>query len=280
MRGNGPDAGRVVGVIPAQELVERGLASAGALGADGCIVLVDESSHVDVRFALNATTTNGVQRGRSVSVIALSGESVGSARRSGVVGAEGVAEMAAAALADAREAPPATDAFALVEPAESRPGRDFGLDPEETDSGALEGVLAALSGAFGRARARDAVLAGFAEQAVATLYLGSSTGLRLSHAQPTAAVDPGRAHGRRERLGLGRRAHDRALARADGAGDLAPARLGHHQDPAGGRPLRGDHAALRRERHDGHAGLRRARGPGRRRRPHRLLQRGWRDPSR
>jgi predicted Zn-dependent protease len=175
-------------VIPAQELVERGLASAGALGADGCIVLVDENSHVDVRFALNATTTNGVQRGRSVSVIALSGESVGSARRSGVVGAEGVAEMAAAALADAREAAPATDAFALVEPAESRPGRDFGLDPEETDSGALEGVLAALSGAFGRARARDAVLAGFAEQAVATLYLGSSTGLRLSHAQPTAAV--------------------------------------------------------------------------------------------
>jgi predicted Zn-dependent protease len=32
------------------------------------------------------------------------------------------------------------------------------------------------------------VLAGFAEQDVATLYLGSSTGLRLSHAQPTAAV--------------------------------------------------------------------------------------------
>ena len=47
---------------------------------------------------------------------------------------------------------------------------------------------AALSGAFGRARARDAVLAGFAEQDLVTLYLGSSTGLRLSHAQPTGAV--------------------------------------------------------------------------------------------
>jgi predicted Zn-dependent protease len=32
------------------------------------------------------------------------------------------------------------------------------------------------------------VLAGFAEQDLATLYLGTSTGLRLSHAQPTAAV--------------------------------------------------------------------------------------------
>ena len=58
---------------------------------------------------------------------------------------------------------------------------DFGLDPVETDLGALEDVLSALSGAFGRARDRDAVLAGFAEQDVATLYLGSSTGLRLSH---------------------------------------------------------------------------------------------------
>ena len=175
-------------MIPAQELVERGLTSADALGADGCIVLVEESSHVDVRFALNTTTTNGVQRGRSVSVIAFSGESVGSVRRSGVVGADGVAEMAAAALADAQEAPPAADAFALVEVAEARPGRDFALDAEETDSGALEGVLSALSPAFARARGRGAVLAGFAEQDVATLYLGSSTGVRLSHAQPTAAV--------------------------------------------------------------------------------------------
>ena len=72
---------------------------------------------------------------------------------------------------------------------QARPARDFGLDPEETDSGALDGVLSSLSGAFGRARARDAVLAGFAEQDVATLYLGSSTGLRLSHAQPTGAVN-------------------------------------------------------------------------------------------
>ena len=50
-------------------------------------------------------------------------------------------------------------------------------------------MLSSLSGAFGRARARDAVLAGFAEIDVATLYLGSSTGVRLSHAQPTAAVN-------------------------------------------------------------------------------------------
>ena len=176
-------------MIPAQELVERGLDVAAEGGADGCIVLVGEASHADVRFALNRTTTNGVHRARSVSVIAVAGSSVGSARRSGAVDAGGVAEMVAAALADARQAPPAEDAFPLVEPgAAAETGRPFGLEPELTDATVLEGVLASLSGVFGRAEARDAVLAGFAEHDVTTTYLGTSAGVRLSHAQPTGAV--------------------------------------------------------------------------------------------
>jgi predicted Zn-dependent protease len=176
-------------VIPAQELVEHGVAAAGAAGADGCVVLVEETSHADVRFAVNTTTTNGVQRGRSVTVIAVAGASAGTARQAGVVGLDGVAEMVSAALADARAAPPAEDAFALLEPSETAPARDFSLAPQETDASALEPVLSSLAGAFGRARARDAVLAGFAEIDVATLYLGSTTGVRLSHAQPTGAVN-------------------------------------------------------------------------------------------
>ena len=176
-------------MIPAQELVEHGVAAAGAAGADGCIVLIEETSHADVRFALNTTTTNGVHRARSVTVVAVAGRSAGTARQTGVVGLDGVAEMVTAALADARAAPPAEDACALVEPSETVAARDFSLGPEETDASALEPVLSSLSGAFGRARARDAVLAGFADIDVTTLYLGSSTGVRLSHAQPTAAVN-------------------------------------------------------------------------------------------
>ncbi len=176
-------------MIPAQELVERGVAAADAAGADTCIVLVEEGSHADVRFAQNTTTTNGVQRARSVSVVMMAAGSVGTSRQEGVVGTAGVDDMVAAALADAREAAPAEDAFPLVEPGDGTLGRDFGLAPEETDSAVLEGVLSSLSGAFGRARARDAVLAGFAELDVTTLYLGSSTGLRLSHLQPTGAVN-------------------------------------------------------------------------------------------
>jgi predicted Zn-dependent protease len=177
-------------VIPAQELVEHGLGRADATGADGCVVLVEERSHTDVRFACNTTTTNGIARGRAVSVIAFAGRSSGSARRSGVVGTEGVTAMVDAALADAKAAPDAEDAFPLVSPADAPPeGRSFSLPAEETDAGVLEPVLSSLSGAFDRARARDAVLAGFAELDVDTLYLGSSTGLRLSYAQPTGAVN-------------------------------------------------------------------------------------------
>jgi predicted Zn-dependent protease len=176
-------------LIPAQEVVEGGVEAASKAGADGCVVLVEEGSHADVRFALNTTTTNGVQRGRSVSVVVMAGGAVGTATRAGVVGTDGVAQMVTAALADARQSPPAEDAFPLVEPGQGPSGgRPFGQGPEETDAAVLEDVLSALSGAFGRARARDAVLAGFAEIDVATLYLGSSTGLRLSHSQPTSAV--------------------------------------------------------------------------------------------
>jgi predicted Zn-dependent protease len=177
-------------VIPAQEVVEAGLGAASSAGADGCVVLVHEGSHADVRFALNTTTTNGVHRAREVSVVVISGEAVGTATRAGVVGTDGVTEMITDALTDARQSSPAEDAFALVDASGAAPGRRaFDQAPETTDASALDGVLSSLSGAFGRARARDAVLAGFAEIDVGTLYLGSSTGLRLSHAQPTAAVN-------------------------------------------------------------------------------------------
>src|ERR1700723_1760364 len=185
-------------MIEAQSVVEDGLAAASRGGADGCIVLVDETSHADVRFALNTTTTNGVRRDRTVTVVVMRGTSVGVSRRSGVVEVE---QMVSAALTDARGAPPADDAFPLVDglgaasgggassAATAAASMAFGLAPIETDLSVLGGVLSGLSGAFGRARERDVVLAGFAEFGVSTLYLGSSTGVRLSFSQPTGSVN-------------------------------------------------------------------------------------------
>jgi predicted Zn-dependent protease len=185
-------------MIEAQAVVELALASAARDGADGCIVLVDETSHADVRFALNTTTTNGVRRDRTVTVIALvvvspgSSPSVGVSRRSGVVDVE---QMVSAALTDARGAPPAEDAFTLVDGmGAARAGGGaaslaYGNAPVETDLSVLGGVLSGLASAFRRAAADDVVLAGFAEYGVSTLYLGSSTGVRMSYAQPTGAVN-------------------------------------------------------------------------------------------
>jgi predicted Zn-dependent protease len=185
-------------VIEAQEVIEVALAAAARDGADGCIVLVDESSHADVRFALNTTTTNGVRRDRTVTVVVMvSGHptdapSVGVARRSGVVDVE---QMVSAALTDARGAPPADDAFTLVDGMDAARGGGraaslaFGRPPVETDLSVLGDVLSGLSSAFGRAAAQDVVLAGFAEYGVSTLYLGSSTGVRLSYSQPTGAIN-------------------------------------------------------------------------------------------
>jgi predicted Zn-dependent protease len=181
-------------VIEAQAVVEAALAAAARDGADGCIVLVDESSHADVRFAVNRTTTNGVRRDRTVTVIVMQKQSVGVARRSGVVDVE---QMVSAALTDARGAPPADDATTLVDGMGAARGGGaavaaavaYGQSPLETDLSVLGGVLSGLSGAFARAARLDTQLAGFAEYGVSTLYLGSSTGVRLSHTQPTGALN-------------------------------------------------------------------------------------------
>jgi hypothetical protein len=49
------------------EIVERALALSRA---DGCVVIADEESSANLRWAANTLTTNGVTRGRTLTVIA------------------------------------------------------------------------------------------------------------------------------------------------------------------------------------------------------------------
>jgi predicted Zn-dependent protease len=179
------------GLPPAQQVVEDALAAAGS-GSEQCIVLVEEVSEVEVRFANNTTTTNGARRDRRVTVVAVrqvdGGLAAGVARRGGDVD---VAALVRAAEQDASASPPADDVSPLVppgDPALAGPAARFGTPPAETDLSALSEVLAGLSGAFGRAEASGHVLAGFAEHRLATEYLGTSTGLRLAHVQPDGSL--------------------------------------------------------------------------------------------
>ena len=68
-----------------QETVERALAAARC---DDCVVIADESSTANLRWAGNTLTTNGVARSRQLTVIAISrggaGASAGVVSRAGV----------------------------------------------------------------------------------------------------------------------------------------------------------------------------------------------------
>jgi predicted Zn-dependent protease len=170
------------GLRPAQQIVEDALVPGGD---DGRVVIVEEASHADVRFANNTVTSNGVRRTRTVTVVSFrnvqGGMAVGEASLGGDVD---VADLVARAQRDAAESKPADDAAPLIDGGSDA---DFGAPAPVTGISVLQGVLGGLSGAFGRAGDHH-VLYGFAEHGIDTTYLGSSTGLRRRHAQPTGAL--------------------------------------------------------------------------------------------
>ncbi|MFD7923202.1 metallopeptidase TldD-related protein [Streptomyces sp. NPDC059740] len=167
----------------AHESVERALELSRA---DDCVVIAEETSSANLRWAGNALTTNGVTRGRRLTVIATVGGAQGTAAgvvsRSAVTAGE-VAEVVRAAEHAARSAEPAEDARPLVSGVPLSP--DFTAAPAETSPEVFDGLAPALGEAFGRARGGGRELYGFAHHQVVSSYLGTSTGLRLRHDQPT-----------------------------------------------------------------------------------------------
>ena len=178
------DTGRLT---EAHVIVEQALE---ASRSSDCIVIVEEASEAELRFANNTVTTNGTRRDRNVSVIAFretdGGTAVGTASSSGAADA---IELVRRAEANASTAPSADDAAPLVTPAESPVTKEFAEAPEMTSLSGLGDVLAGLGDAFGRARGAGTRLFGFAEHNVSTTYLGSSTGLRLRYVQPTGKLE-------------------------------------------------------------------------------------------
>ncbi|MFF6784126.1 metallopeptidase TldD-related protein [Streptomyces sp. NPDC012510] len=169
------------------EIVERALELSRA---DGCVVIADEYSTANLRWAGNALTTNGVTRGRSVTVVATVDGKEGTA--SGVVSraavtAEELEPLVRAAEAAARGAGPAEDAQPLVTGVEHSP--EFTDAPAETSSAVFADFAPALGESFARARAGGRELYGFANHELVSSYLGTSTGLRLRHDQPNGTLE-------------------------------------------------------------------------------------------
>ncbi|MFF8828763.1 metallopeptidase TldD-related protein [Streptomyces sp. NPDC015131] len=174
-------------VMKPYEIVERALELSRA---DGCVVIADEHSSANLRWAGNALTTNGVTRGRTLTVIATvdgaEGTASGVVSRSAVTAAD-LEPLVRAAEAAARAAGPAEDAQPLVAGGEASP--DFTDAPAETSSAVFGDFAPALGEAFGRARGGGRELYGFAHHELTSTYLGTSTGLRLRHDQPSGTLE-------------------------------------------------------------------------------------------
>ncbi|MFE6595373.1 metallopeptidase TldD-related protein [Streptomyces sp. NPDC057781] len=169
------------------EIVERALELSRA---DGCVVIADEESTANLRWAGNALTTNGVTRGRTLTVVATVDGREGTA--SGVVSRSAVTvdelePLVRAAEAAARGAGPAEDAQPLVSGVPAAP--DFADAPAQTSSAVFADFAPALGEAFARARAGGRELYGFANHELTSTYVGTSTGLRLRHDQPGGTLE-------------------------------------------------------------------------------------------
>ncbi|MGW9071882.1 metallopeptidase TldD-related protein [Streptomyces yangpuensis] len=169
------------------EIVERALELSTA---DGCVVIADEESSANLRWAGNALTTNGVTRGRTLTVIATvdgkEGTASGVVSRSAVT-ADDLEPLVRAAEAAARGAGPAEDAQPLITGTPASP--DFTDAPAETTSAVFADFAPALGEAFARARAGGRELYGFAHHELVSTYVGTSTGLRLRHDQPNGTLE-------------------------------------------------------------------------------------------
>jgi predicted Zn-dependent protease len=165
-----------------QSLVEHALATSIA---DDCIVIARDKTSANLRWANNTLTTNGVMHGIDVTVISFirtaEGTSTGSVSGSASSQAQ-VSDLVTAADAAARAGSPAEDANDLVRDRESG---DWDEAPIHTDIHVYDEFAPALGEAFGRASSAGRVLYGFVNHELTTTYLGSTTGLRLRHVQPT-----------------------------------------------------------------------------------------------
>lgn len=174
-----------------QQLAERALASSRA---DGAVVLVEESSTANLRWANNTLTTNGVAANRRVTVVSTvdgtEGTAAATVTQAGVT-EETIEALVRASEQAARDAGPAPDARPLFGPddASGLQGVRWEETAAATDIEVFTGLAPALGESFDAARSAGQLLFGFAEHSVVTTYLATSTGLRLRHDQPTGKLE-------------------------------------------------------------------------------------------
>ena len=175
-------------LLPAQT-VERALERARALGAGDAVVVVEETSSTNLRWAANQLTTNGVTASSRVGVVAVHdmphGRSVGGATRQ-VASVTELDALVDDAVTRSRTAARAADAAALPE---GSAGPGFADGRVDTSPETLAELATRLGELFARADADGDEMFGFAEHAVDTTWLGTSAGVRRRLVEPYGTVE-------------------------------------------------------------------------------------------
>ena len=176
-----------------QDTVERALAAASR-GSE-TIVIADESSTANLRWAGNTLTTNGVSATRSLTVISIDRRAdgtagVGMVARSGVTPGQ-VEDLVRKAEKAAAEASPAEDAADLVTGAAGFRSGDssWSAPASRTDFAVFRSFATQLGETLRGAEAAGRKLYGFAEHGVTATFLGTSAGVRARYDQPTGRLE-------------------------------------------------------------------------------------------
>jgi predicted Zn-dependent protease len=169
-----------------QEAVDRAIA---ASEANGCIAIASYDASTNLRWANNTLTTNGMTETLALSVVSTvdgaDGKRAASVSRN-VTSVDDVLALVGEADNAARASSVADDAAPLVD-GDSSP--DWDTAPADAPVTSLSGIASWLGEIFARARSVDQGRYGYAEHSIASIYLGSSTGLRRRFAQPAVRVE-------------------------------------------------------------------------------------------
>jgi predicted Zn-dependent protease len=176
--------------IRPQDTVEQALALARP-GGD-CVVIADETSTANLRWAGNTLTTNGVAASRSLTVVSIDRRADGTAgvgivSRSGV-GPGQVEDVVREAEKAAEQASAAEDANELA-PGDSRVRSEWEDSPATTDFGVFRTFAAELGETLREAEGAGRKLYGFAEHGMTSTFLGTSAGVRLRYDQPEGRLE-------------------------------------------------------------------------------------------
>lgn len=186
-----------------QEIVERALA---ASSSRACAVLVRNLSVTNLRWARTTLTTNGETVALSVTVLAFvdvdGGVGVGSLTVS-APSLESLPGLVRRAEELAVQAGPAEDAAPLAEGVAA--SRDWSDGPVVATSAEFASLAPEIGEVFAAGRSDGIEHFGYAEQAVTTVYLGTSSGVRLRWADPEARLElTAKSHDRSRSTWVGR----------------------------------------------------------------------------